>query len=45
MRSYDPGKIGCYAGWRRYEGNPVIDERIGEVSDAVVLEENGKYKM
>lgn len=45
MRSYDPCKIGCYAGWRRYEGNPVIDERIGEVSDAAVLTKDGRYRM
>lgn len=45
MRGYDPGKIGCYAGWRRYEGNPVIDERMGEVSDAAVLQEDGHFRM
>ena len=37
MRAYDPGKIGCYAGWRRYEKNPIIGEQIGEVSDPMVL--------
>ena len=35
MRAYDPGKIGCYAGWRRYEKNPIIGEQIGEVSDPI----------
>ena len=45
MRAYDPGKIGCYAGWRRYENNPVIGERIGEVSDAMVLPVGDKYYM
>lgn len=29
MRAYDPGKIGCYAGWRRYEKNPIIGELNG----------------
>mgnify|MGYP000011248451 FL=1 len=37
MRAYDPGKIGCYAGWRRYEKNRIIGEQIGEVSDTMVL--------
>ena len=45
MRAYDPGKIECYAGWRRYENNPVIGERIGEVSDAMVLPVGDKYYM
>lgn len=31
MRAYDPGKIGCYAGWRRYEKNPIIGERVRAV--------------
>jgi predicted GH43/DUF377 family glycosyl hydrolase len=45
MRSYDPGNIGCYAGWRRYEGNPIIDERIGDSSDPVVIPHADGYKM
>ena len=35
MRAYDPGKIGCYAGWRRYEKNPIIGEQIGEKIDFI----------
>lgn len=45
MRAYEPEKIGCYAGWRRYEKNPVINERIGEVSDPMVIRVGEKYHM
>jgi hypothetical protein len=45
MRAYDPCIIGCYAGWRRYEGNPVIDERVGDVSDSVVISRADGFKM
>lgn len=45
MRSYNPNKIGCYEGWERYAGNPVINERIGESSDPVVFRDAGKYRM
>jgi predicted GH43/DUF377 family glycosyl hydrolase len=37
--------IGCYAGWRRYEQNPVINERIGEASDPAVIMCSDGYKM
>lgn len=44
-RAYDPGRIGCYAGWKRYPENPLIGERIGNVSDPCVVQENGQYLM
>lgn len=38
---------GCYAGWRRYEGNPVIGHELGECFDVTVLKQEGelRYRM
>ena len=41
----DTLQLGCYAGWRRYEGNPVIGPKIGECFDVSVLEDEGVFKM
>lgn len=45
MESCDPTRIGCYAGWRKYEGNPVIGEDVGETFDAIVLKLPDRYRM
>jgi predicted GH43/DUF377 family glycosyl hydrolase len=33
------------AGWRKYEGNPVIGGKLGTVFDIAVLKDGGKYRM
>lgn len=42
---HDPYTISCYAGWRRYEKNPVVGGPLGECFDMCVLKMNGKYRM
>lgn len=45
MKTVDMNSIGCAPGWRRYEGNPVLDERYGETYDVSVIKVNGIYRM
>jgi len=41
---YEPFTHGCYSGWRRYEGNPVISA-IGHCYDVSVIKVAGKFRM
>jgi len=45
MKMIDMNRIGCANGWRRYEGNPVLDDRYGETYDVCVIRENELYYM
>lgn len=45
MYVYDALRLGCYAGWRRYEGNPVIGNELGECFDVFVLPDTEGYRM
>ena len=45
MQNYDPLKIGCQAGWYRYEGNPLIGGEGDFCFDNYVLQMNGRYRM
>jgi len=41
---YDPCVLSCYAGWRRYEKNPVINA-IGHCYDVCVIKVNGRFRI
>lgn len=41
---YDPCILGCHAGWRRYEKNPVVTS-IGHCYDLSVVRVDSKFKM
>ena len=45
MLNYDPQKVGCQGGWRKYENNPVIGEYGDFCFDNHVLKVNGKFRM
>lgn len=45
MFKVDKTKIGVYAGWERYEHNPVLPMELGETFDATVLKYEDKYRM
>ncbi len=45
MYKYDPCTLGCYSGWRRYKGNPVIGNELGECFDVFVLSDEKGYRM
>jgi len=41
---YDPSSHGCYAGWRRYENNPVV-YAVGHCYDVYVIKADKKFRM
>ncbi|HEU5015537.1 MAG TPA: hypothetical protein VFT66_23650, partial [Roseiflexaceae bacterium] len=45
MASYDPTRVGCRGGWRKYEGNPVLGGPDDFRFDNHVLLVDGVYRM
>ena len=45
MIKTDKTTAGAYAGWERYENNPVLPMELGEAFDATVLKLKDKYRM
>lgn len=41
--TFDPQQIGCYEGWRRYDGNPLVHINFGWISEPCILVHEGKY--
>ncbi len=45
MSSYDPTRVGCQGGWRKFAGNPVLGEPGDFCFDNHVLPVDGRYRM
>src|SRR4051812_38705445 len=45
MSSYDPTRVGCQGGWRKFAGNPVLGEPGDFRFDNHVLRIGDRYRM